>query len=118
MQVSQFLRKAATGYIHFCPACSDAHMFTTEGATAWTFNGDVERPSFSPSMLIRWGRFADPSYKPEPGEDDLSGTCHYFLKVGQLAYCSDSTHELAGKTVPLPELPEWMRDDRYGDGNP
>jgi hypothetical protein len=38
------------------------------------------------------------------------GVCHYFLQDGALQYCGDSTHGLAGKTVPLPELPPEHRD--------
>lgn len=117
-QVSKLLRNTKTGFIHYCPACDEAHHYVTDGSRGWTFNGDVERPSFSPSMKITWGRFADPSYKAEPGEEDLSGICHYFLTNGELQFCSDSTHALSGKTVPLPELPERMQGDRYGDGNP
>jgi hypothetical protein len=69
-------------------------------------------------MKVSWGRHADPKYRPEPGEEDLSGICHYFLTDGLISFCGDSTHDFAGKTVPLPELPERMQGDRYGDGNP
>jgi len=30
--------------------------------------------------------------------------------ASQIAFCKDSTHELAGKTVALPELPVYLRD--------
>ena len=118
-QVSNFLRRGATGYIHYCPACDEAHLFTTDGGgPTWSFDGDVNRPTFGPSMRVSWGRFADPSYRPEPGDEDLSGICHYHLVDGELRFCGDSTHALAGQTVPLPELPDRMQGDKYGDGNP
>lgn len=34
--------------------------------------------------------------------------CHYILTNGILNFCGDSTHTLANKAVPLPELPEWL----------
>ena len=119
-QVSKFLRKSATGYIHYCGACNEAHHFITEPGwkARWDFDGNVDQPTFAPSMKITWGRFADPDYQPEPGEPDPSGICHYFLKGGHIQYCGDSTHGLSGQTVPLPELPDWMQGERYGDGNP
>lgn len=117
MQISRFLRKSSVGYIHYCPACEEAHSYRTDGQgkANWTFNGNAERPSFTPSMLIRWGAKV-PGY--ENWKDDPGGTCHYFLTDGQISYCGDSTHALAGKTVALPELPDWMAGEAYGDNNP
>jgi len=63
---------------------------------SWQFNGDLENPTFSPSFKHSWG--------------SLNKVCHYILTAGQLNYCSDSTHALAGKTVPLPSLPEEFQD--------
>lgn len=82
----------------------------------WSFDGNIEAPSFSPSMLIRWGRFVDPSYVDEtPGE---SGICHYFLTAGRLQFCSDSTHALAGQTVDLPDWPTSGGWSDFEDHNP
>jgi len=36
--------------------------------------------------------------------------CHYFIKAGQIEFQGDSTHALAGKTVPLPPLPAGLTD--------
>jgi hypothetical protein len=41
-----------TGHMIFCPACECGHKFDSG---RWTFNGDMERPTFSPSMLVRTG---------------------------------------------------------------
>ncbi len=67
----------------------------------WTFDGNVDTPTFSPSVNIRceWSKLED-----EAGLKDEA--CHYFLKAGQLQFLPDSTHELAGQTVPLPDLPD------------
>lgn len=75
---------------HWCPGCSMNHVIYTDARSQpnghrWTFNGDTESPTFSPSI-------------------NIVGQCHYFLKAGQLEYCSDSKHALAGQTVPLPDL--------------
>jgi hypothetical protein len=57
----------------------------------WTFDGNLEAPTFTPSFLHSWG---------------TGKVCHYNLIAGWLQFCPDSTHGLAGKTVPLPDLPE------------
>jgi hypothetical protein len=79
------------GFLHRCPGCNSSHYVATSGNPSWTFSGDDEKPSFSPSIKVSWGN----------GEG--SRVCHYFIREGNIEYCPDSTHELAGKTVPLPE---------------
>jgi hypothetical protein len=91
------------GYTHWCPGCKSIHNIWTEtrnslGAT-WSFNGDVEKPTFNPSVRIQW----------ESGER-VKLCCHYFIKDGRIEYCSDCTHDLKGQTIPLPELPADERD--------
>lgn len=39
-----------TGHMIMCPACEYGHLFD---AGRWSFNGDVDRPTFSPSMLSK-----------------------------------------------------------------
>jgi hypothetical protein len=74
--------------IFFCPGCQCAHTVWT-GPGQWSFNGDFERPTFSPSILVRGGR---------KGSDF---TCHSFVRDGQIEFCGDSHHALKGRTVPL-----------------
>lgn len=105
-QIGTCLRKTSHGYAHLCPGCGRMHVVYTAavrpGAPTWVFNGDAENPTFSPSVLHTWGREVDPSFVDEgPGD---SGRCHYFIRNGQIEFCGDSTHELAGKTVPLPSV--------------
>jgi hypothetical protein len=78
----------------------------------WTFDGNLEKPTFTPSVRItgiqtetRDGKWTGRWKKNEAGEP-LQLCCHYFLTAGQLQFCADSTHALAGKTVPLPDLPD------------
>lgn len=84
-------------YAHYCPGCKTSHDYAVDApfrnGAQWTFNGDAERPTFSPSMKIEWGM----------GGDRPNKVCHYFVTDGQIAYCPDSTHELSGQTVLLPD---------------
>lgn len=92
------------GYGHWCPGCNSGHEIDTEQSNSsgakWSFDGDMERPTFSPSINMRWGKYVDPKY--ERG----GGVCHYFIRAGRIEFCGDSTHALAGKTVDLPDIPE------------
>lgn len=94
---------------HWCPGCNNGHEIDTEVRNAqgakWGFNCDAQRPTFTPSINIRWGRFADPEWKPSDGEEDHSGVCHYFITDGKIIFLSDCTHALAGQTVDLPDVP-------------
>lgn len=105
------------GFTFFCPGCRDRHSLRTEGGASWTFNGDVERPVFTPSVLVtslqlvrddagRWTGDLVLDAKGEP----LPLRCHSFVgcggaRPGQIIFLADCTHALAGKTVELPQLP-------------
>lgn len=106
---------APIGWTHWCPGCGQGHIFNVEkptrawpeyniaGGVKWTFDGDMDEPTFSPSMKIQSGGWKD----PEDGRQiPLVTHCHYILTKGQIQFCADSTHKLSGKTVPLPEFPE------------
>lgn len=117
-QVGKFLRRTgakdghtAGGYAHWCPACNEMHGFAVDepfrNGARWTFNGNIEKPTFSPSMNISDGPY--PS-----GRFDR---CHYFLRDGMLQFLPDCTHALAGQTLLLPELPEGYRDVDHPSSN-
>lgn len=86
------------GYSFVCPGCSNEyawrHVFYVahqDGSQKpiWSFNGNMESPTFTPSLLNR-------------GEQDGKATvCHLFLTDGMLHFLSDCTHKLAGQTVPM-----------------
>ena len=83
-----------------CPGCGCGHSFRIAGPEpTWSFNGDMERPTFSPSLLIRTGP-TDPSAWPD-GLVPANTRCHLFLRDGQLQFLQDCTHALAGRTVAL-----------------
>lgn len=107
---SPYLRRTESGYMFRCPGCDEAHHYAVDkpqpNGAQWSFNGDVNKPTFSPSLLIKTGRAVDPNFVPEEG--DPPEVCHLFVTDGQVQFCSDSTHKLAGQTVPLPK---WWREE-------
>lgn len=90
-----------------CPGCQDNHQIRVG---TWGFNGDLERPTFTPSVLVggvQWDEgspFAD-RRAAHPGVPTGGATvCHSFVTDGRIQFLSDCTHLLAGQTV---DLPEW-----------
>ena len=68
--LSPILRNGTDGRLTWwCPGCNHAHMIQTGDGPSprWGWNGNAERPTFTPSVLVRWGSYADPNWKPEPG---------------------------------------------------
>lgn len=100
-QVSAKLRRAEGGYIHFCPGCQERHRLPD----GWEFNGDLDRPSFSPSFLHMGKRFEAYDDRGVGIGPEMTRICHYILTDGLLRYQPDSWHDLAGATVALPDLP-------------
>lgn len=74
-------------YCFHCPGCGNAHPVDV---TRWTWNGSMEAPTFSPSLLC--------NQHHEPSR------CHSFIADGKIQFLSDCWHPLAGQTV---EIPEW-----------
>ena len=62
----------------------------------WQFNGDLERPTFTPSLNVRCGPFPD-------GRIEVN---HFIVTDGKIAYCCDCTHEFAGQTLELADFTE------------
>lgn len=94
-KVSKFTDKAGNEGYHFhCPACDHAHLVYTAGSNVpkWSFNGDLEKPTFSPSLRCFW-----------PGREK-EYTCHSFIRNGKMEFLNDCTHDMAGKTVELPDF--------------
>ena len=94
----------------WCPGCEDAHVVPiadTGGAPCWTWNGSSEKPTFQPSLLVRYP--ANPDADEEFKEWRTERVCHSFITDGQIQFLGDCTHALAGQTVPIPAwpIPEW-----------
>ena len=77
-------------YMH-CPGCGFGHQIRSkefEGkGPKWDFNGDMDNPTFSPSLRVQGG--------------SSNRMCHSFIRNGHWQFLSDCTHHLAGKTVPM-----------------
>jgi hypothetical protein len=100
----------AGGLAHWCPACEEMHAFAIDGPNAsgaqWKWDGNVEAPTFAPSMHIKINPPGDPHYQPQA----CSSVCHYFLRAGVIEYLGDCTHAMNSQKVPLPALPDHLRD--------
>ena len=81
------------GFWVFCPGCKCGHPIYVRGANQWQFNGDHDRPSFSPSLLV---------YPNSAGQK----RCHSFIVDGKWQFLADCEHELANQTVEIPDYPE------------
>lgn len=74
-----------------CPGCKYGHSFRIKGqGPVWDWNGSLEKPTFSPSLLVWQSR-------PE-------ARCHSFVRDGNIEFLGDCFHELKNQTVPLPPV--------------
>ena len=99
-----------------CPGCNEDHAITVGvsdiSGPVWSFNGDVARPTFSPSILMSAPLWEPPvnasnwaEWSRAPWEQkQVDHICHSFVIDGRIQFLSDCTHALAGHTV---ELPDW-----------
>ena len=105
-QVSPYLCSLEDSHSHtkfgfYCLGCKSLHLLRIRPAPSpsWEFNGNLDRPTFRPSVLINL-----------PGDEDFpTEVCHSFVTDGSIQYLSDSTHEFSGQTILLPELPDYYK---------
>jgi hypothetical protein len=71
-------------YMFHCPGCGRGHGYHVPH---WDFNGDLEKPTFTPSLLC--------------DKDNPKKICHLFVTDGKIIYQQDCHHQLAGKTVDM-----------------
>lgn len=98
-EVRAFVSRGEQGAEHLnflCPACKVLHSpRIRRGAMKgpiWSWNRSVERPSLQPDL----------SYSVVC--EGQTQKCHLTVSAGVAQFAADSTHELAGKNVPLPLL--------------
>lgn len=119
------LREAEGGLMMFhCPGCGHHHAIrVSEGPhSCWTWNADMIKPTFSPSILVTGKDFTPKGWEDyeawcESGYPALNGrefdsaptVCHSFVTDGRIQFLGDCTHALAGQTV---DLPAWDEHDR------
>jgi len=110
----------------WCPGCKCAHKVWLDPLhpneitkACWSWNGDYVKPTIKPSIKVSGSKFTakgeseyqawmDDGCPPLPKDhqfESMPQICHSYVIDGNIAYCTDSTHELAGKTVPLTAKP-------------
>lgn len=116
-------REVQVGYVFFCPGCKyrhEVHVYEPRSNGAqWGFNGDLNNPTFTPSIHITTGLYAgatlvdesDTIKYPEGKEwndflKESSSVCHSFVTDGYIEFLGDCTHELKGQKVEIPEI-DW-----------
>lgn len=121
MKVAPIQQPSDFQFMIFCPGCKCGHgLRVGQKEGSWEFNGDMEKPTFSPSLLVEhyqyperdpetkdFKRGPDGKYLLGPDKRLLGGkkiVCHSYIEEGNIRFLDDCTHELAGKTVPLPDF--------------
>ena len=91
------------GIAFFCPGCKEPHAIPTLPSDhGWVWNRSTDSPTVAPSILI---------YEVTNSEGRrIYPRCHFFIKDGQIEFCQDSQHPLAGKTVEIPDWKGWDPD--------
>lgn len=79
----------------WCPGCEAVHALNVVGPAPWGWDSNVDAPTYTPSLLANAG-----------GANPRRPVCHSFIVAGQWQFLGDSTHALAGQTVPMVAYPE------------
>jgi hypothetical protein len=84
--------------LFMCPGCKRSHHVSVNGdpAVCWEWNQSEILPTIKPSILVNRGQL-----------NPTGPVCHSFVTEGRIQFLNDSTHELAGQTV---ELPDWTEN--------
>jgi hypothetical protein len=108
-RLSPKLRSVADNHVaYWCQGCEGVHSIrvNAEGKPSWTWDGNVDAPTFSPSVLVTYSG-------TDAGEDDAPPeVCHTFINAGMVQFLGDCTHQFAGQTLPLPDWP--YAEGEYG----
>lgn len=87
-------------YLFMCPGCKYDHRYIVKWGSksertepVWHFNGDVDKPSFTPSLLMRTSHH---------GEADR--ICHLYVTNGKIQFLADCSHSLKGQSVEMEEV--------------
>ncbi|QDG61233.1 DUF6527 family protein [Pseudarthrobacter sp. NIBRBAC000502771] len=92
----------------WCPGCDDLHMVSDD----WQVTGVGPTLTIQPSVLVYErqkliNEDLDFPALTAPENVTMAPRCHSFVTNGHIQFLGDSTHQLAGQTVPLPPLPDW-----------
>lgn len=121
MKIEELTRDDGVRSLMFeCPGCEMSHHVNVAGtgSPVWGWNGSMDSPTFTPSILVSWdamseagrersrifreehGRYPDHNENPY----DEHHVCHSFVTAGRIQFLGDCTHKLAGQTVDLPDV--------------
>jgi hypothetical protein len=121
--LSKILRDTENnGLMFWCPGCDGAHRIQHGAGDGprWGWNGNAEKPTFSPSILTRYTKITEkgnadmeawraagyPPNAPGFSFDHIDMVCHSFVTDGRIQFLGDCTHRLAGQTVDIPDWPD------------
>lgn len=80
-------------YRIYCQGCRHHHIINTTSVNSsnaiWKFNGDLDRPTFTPSIHIK--------------AENIS-ICHFKVADGIITYQDDCEHDLRGQTKLLTDI--------------
>lgn len=76
-----------------CPGCEGGHGIPVSGPRGWTWNGSLDKPTVTPSILVNVN-----------GGNPTTPVCHSFIKEGNIIFLTDCTHQYAGQII---EIPDW-----------
>lgn len=97
-------RKGATVsyFLLWCPACGFGHVFEYP---RWSFNGNLDKPTFTPSLriFVRITKEVDDKLI-DTGE--IRTVCHFNLVDGQLQYAGDNPHQFNSQIITMQDIPE------------
>jgi hypothetical protein len=92
-------------FVFHCPGCNGHHAFND----TWEFNGDFEKPTLKPSVLVTWNELPkDATFENVPkGElhpDSIPMRCHSFITDGMIQFLGDCSHDKRNQTLELLDM--------------
>ena len=82
-------------YIFECAGCKCGHLVTTERknerGAQWRFNGNMDEPTFHPSIHIYTEGF----------NGEKQTVCHCIITSGFIQFLNDCAHDHKGKMIPM-----------------
>ena len=79
---------------HYCPACDDLHRIAVYKDGEYCFDGNEGKPTLTYGANFVWG------------DKEFRQQCKYTIRLGEIRYSSVCTHEYAGKTIKLADIPQ------------
>lgn len=84
----------------YCPGCKCSHgVPVPPHPQAWQWNGSLNAPTLSPSVLVTYEDIGGGLPKDRPS------VCHCFVRDGCIEFLGDCAHELASQTVEMTSKP-------------